>query len=63
MKLYVWIEFAPDYSYGLAFAIANTIQQAQQLVIEQVGYCPPDWGLCQEFELDDARAFACTGGA
>ena len=62
MKLYVWNAFAPDYNNGLAFAIAETVEQAQKLVIEARGYEPFDWGPVQVFTLDEPIAFAVSGG-
>jgi hypothetical protein len=62
MNLYVWTAFAPDYNNGLAFAIAETVEQAQALVIEVRGYEPCDWGPVQVFDLDKPIAFAVSGG-
>jgi hypothetical protein len=35
MKLYYWPEFGCDYTCGIAFAIAETEQQAKELIIQQ----------------------------
>ena len=62
MRLFVWPEFAPDYTNGLAFAIAETIQQAQEMIAEQKGYFPSDWGPCEEHSLGSPFAKYCNGG-
>ena len=46
LKLYVWTGFCPDYTDGMAFAIAETVEQARSYV---TGYMetepmPGDWG-------------------
>lgn len=62
MRLFVWTEFCPDYTDGLAFAIAENIEQAQKLVIEAKGYEPFDWGTVHEFPVTEARSFCVSGG-
>jgi hypothetical protein len=62
MKLYVWDKFSPDYSNGLAFAIAEDFEQAQRLVIETRGYDSRDWGPVQVYTLDRPLAFSVAGG-
>ena len=62
LKLYVWEEFCPDYTEGIAFAIAETAEQAQELVIEEHGREPFYWGKMQEYDLTKPVAFAVTGG-
>jgi hypothetical protein len=62
MKLYVWTGFCPDYTDGLAVAVAETIEQAQQLVTAEKGYEPFEWGVLQVFELTEPRAFCISGG-
>ena len=62
MRLFVWSEFDPDYHDGLAFAIAETVEQAKELVVEQYGSDPDDWGSVQEFDCSSAVAFSVVGG-
>ena len=52
MRLFVWAELAPDYDNGLAFAIAPTVQDAQAMVVEKLGYSPSIWGPWEEFPLN-----------
>lgn len=62
LKIYVWREFAPDYTNGLAVAIAETVQEAQGLIVTELGWNPSDWGPCEEIPLGKFVA-ACPGGA
>lgn len=62
MKLFVWTGFCPDYTDGIAFAIAETIEQAQQMVIVAKGYEPFDWGALSVHPVDSPIAFAISGG-
>lgn len=38
MNLYVWKDYATDYSPGLAVAIASTANEARDLIIKEAGY-------------------------
>lgn len=51
LKIYVWENFSPDYTDGLAVAIAETIQEAQKLIEDARGFKVYDWGDCVEHEL------------
>ena len=62
MRLFVWERFCPDYTDGLAFAIAENVEQAQKLVIESKGYEPYDWGDLKEFSVTEPRAYCVSGG-
>jgi len=61
--LFVWTEFCPDYSDGLAFAIAETVEQAQKLIEQKRGYQGNDWGPVQQFPATEPIAFYVNGGA
>lgn len=65
MKLFVWDEFLPDWSDGLAFAIAENIEQAKDLIKAKLG-CglefDLEWGSVQEFPITEAIAFYRGGG-
>ncbi len=65
LRLFVWNKFSPDYTDGLAFAIAPTIQEAKRLVAESLGYEPSDyaWGECSEYPANKPFAAACVGGS
>ena len=62
LSLFVWTEFCPDYSNGLAFAIAETVEQAQKLIEHKRGYRPSDWGPVQVFPATGPIAFCVSGG-
>ena len=61
-KLYVWTGFSPDYSNGLAFAIAPSLEAAKEQIIKAYGYNPHDWG---ELEIRNFSkcAYCVSGGA
>jgi hypothetical protein len=63
LQLYVWTGFCPDYSSGLAFAIAEDVTQAAQLIIEARGFAPHDWGTLTVRPLDQPYAQCVSGGA
>jgi hypothetical protein len=62
LRLFVWSGFCPDYTNGLAFAVAESIEQAQELVTKENGYEPFEWGTLQVFDFTEARAFCVSGG-
>jgi len=62
LRLFVWRGFAPDYSDGLAFAVAENIEQAQDLVVKSLGYDPSDWGTVTEHELSSPVGCGVRGG-
>lgn len=62
LSLYVWKEFAPDYSRGLAFAIAKNEAQARELIIAALGVEPYEWGPCEVMPIDKPVAAAVYGG-
>lgn len=69
LKLYVWKNFQPDYTPGLAFAIAENLVEAVALVRAkfegELGFPIElkDFGPFEEFELTEKIAFARHGGA
>lgn len=64
MKLYVWREYARDYSSGLAVALANDSEEARSLIeSEAEGYRAEELKQSPEvYELDTPIAFQVTGG-
>jgi len=62
MKLYVWKGFAPDYTYGLAFAIAPDEKKARESIEITLGYSPSDWGSLHVHTLNRRIAYAVAGG-
>lgn len=61
LKLYVWEGFAPSYSGGLAFAIAESKEEAKKLITKEC-YDPKEWGESYEYGVDQKMAFAVCGG-
>ena len=62
LRLFVWEEFCPDYTEGIAFAIAENVEQAKWLVREHHQREPFYWGEMQEYDLTKPVAFAVKGG-
>jgi hypothetical protein len=62
LRLFVWVGFCPDYTDGLAVAVAETEEQAKALVIEDQGYNPADWGNMKVYPLSSPIAFSVSGG-
>ena len=64
LKLYVWYGFCPDYSGGLAFAIAYSKGEAKEAVRKAYGKREPhDWGKLRVHRVEAGRAEAISGGA
>ena len=62
MNLFVWKNFSPDYSGGLAFAIAKDQQEAMRLVEEERGYEVIVWGDLEVMPLNRKIARSVSGG-
>lgn len=66
LKVFIWKNFAPDYSSGLAFAIAKNEVDAKNMVVKELGH--PyiegyEWGSVEILDLVEGTAAGCTGGA
>jgi hypothetical protein len=62
LKLYVWTGFSPDYTSGLAFAIARNEEDAREQIIKEMVYEPSTWGTLTIHRLDRRTAHAVSGG-
>ena len=62
MNLFVWKNFSPDYSGGLAFAIAKDQQEAMRLIEEERGYEVLEWGELEVLPLGQKVARSVDGG-
>lgn len=76
-KLFVWTDHNPDYSSGLAFAIARTELEAKKLVVKAHGYPIENkkqfdmkywlehinWGDLTVYPVTKTIAFAVSGGS
>lgn len=63
-RLYVWEDFAKDYTGGLAFAIAEDSEHARDLIAEKMGEHVREYLGMKPLilELDVPAAFAVAGG-
>ena len=62
LKLFVWTDFSPDYTGGLAFAIAETKSEAKELVLKELDYKVDDWGTLEVRPISKC-AYSVPGGA
>lgn len=63
LMLYVWQEFSPDWSGGLAFSIASSEEEAREMIIKDRGFSPGDWGDLSIHEVKEKCAFSVSGGS
>jgi len=63
LKLFVWKGFAPDYTDGLAFAIAENETEARKLIIKKIGFNFSEWGNLKIKPLNKKTSFAVAGGS
>ena len=61
LKLYVWDDFNPDWTSGLAFAIATSEKEAKELILKE-RYDPTDWGTLTVHSLSKKIARSVSGG-
>lgn len=64
MKLFVWEGVLTDYTSGIMFAIAETVEEARASLLKKCDYIP-DYDLNKqpsEFDLSRSVAFVCWGG-
>lgn len=61
LRLYVWTNYSPDYTDGLAFAIARDEIEARKLVTKARGNEPFQWGTLTVHELGPV-AYEQSGG-
>ena len=52
LKLFVWTEFCPGETEGLAFAVAESEEEAMELVRKAHGDEPYSWGVLEVHSLD-----------
>lgn len=62
MKLFVWTGFSPDYTNGLAFAVAPDLETAMDMVIKERGFNVSEWGALEIHNCTDQIAFCVSGG-
>ena len=62
LSLFVWTNFSPDYTGGLAFAIAKTETEARKLIVDARGFDVHEWGTLIIHPLNKQIAYAVSGG-
>jgi len=73
LKLFVWDDFNSDYTKGLAFAIAENVEEAKKLIFDYLkkkgepkqNYflnCDPFWGDMLEYTINKIGMGASGGG-
>lgn len=62
LRLFVWTDFSPDYSSGLAFAIAKDETDARKQIVKQRGYEVYTWGTLKIYPLTKRIARSVSGG-
>jgi hypothetical protein len=63
MKLFIWTDFCPDYTSGLAFAIAKDETEARALIEKERGFAVYEWGTLEVRPLTRKVARCVSGGA
>ena len=62
LKLFVFTEFEPYYTDGLAFAIAESEKEARELIKAGRSYTPDNWGNLRIYPLTEKVAYSISGG-
>jgi len=63
VKLFIWTDFSPDYTSGLAFAIAKDEKEARKMIEKEYGFPPSDWGNLEVRPLNHKVAKCVNGGS
>jgi hypothetical protein len=62
LQLYIWTDFCPDYTPGLAFAVAETKEEAEHLIEKEHGFEVYNWGTLEVRPLNVKTARCVYGG-
>ena len=62
LKLFIWTDFCPDWTSGLAFAIARDETDARKLIEKDRGYDVYNWGNLEIKPLSRRIARCVSGG-
>lgn len=63
LKLFVWTDFCPDYTGGLAVAIAEDETDARKLIKKDRGYEVYQWGDLKIYPLTKRMTESVSGGS
>lgn len=62
LKLYVWEDYGCDYTCGIAFALAESVEEARKSILQRYEYCDEET-LEREPKVFDAKiSFHVFGG-
>ena len=62
LKLYVWTEFCPSISSGMAIAVSHSKEHAMKIIVEELGFTPWQWGDLEIYPVNYFMCSAVTGG-
>ena len=62
LRLFVWTHFSPDYTSGLAFAIAKDETEARRMIEKERGFSVYEWGTLTIYPLSKRIAKSVSGG-
>jgi hypothetical protein len=62
LVLFVWTDFCPDYSGGMAFAIAKDETEAKKLIQKDHNFIITSWGDLKIYPLTKRIAQSVVGG-
>jgi hypothetical protein len=62
LRLFVWTDFCPDYTGGLAFAIAKDETDARKQIEKDRVYSIYEWGTLRIYPLTKRIARSVSGG-
>ena len=62
LRLFVWTDFCPDYTSGLAFAIAKDERDARKQISKAHGYNVYTWGELTIYPLTKRIERSVSGG-
>ncbi len=63
VQLYVWTDFCPDYTSGIAFALAHDEEEARTLIRCAHGDEPGEWGSLTVHDANKIVGYCVSGGA
>ena len=65
LKLFVWTDVLSDFTEGIAFALANTEEEARTLIIDQKPGIEDDYNFRQNPKIHQFNpiAYALSGGS
>ncbi len=61
-KLFVWTDFCPDYTSGMAVALAHDETKARKLVVKEYSGEPYQWGELHIYPVTKTFAQCISGG-